>query len=91
MRDARTHGSAEVPLHLRNAPTRLMQEIGYGEGYRYAHDEPDGFAAGATYFPDDMGERVYYEPVERGLEQRIAERLRDLRARNREAGKKNHE
>lgn len=85
MREAREAGSAEVPLHLRNAPTKLMKEIGYGEGYRYAHDEPDGFAAGATYFPEDVGERVYYEPVERGLEARIAERLRDLRERNRKA------
>ncbi len=85
MREAREAGSAEVPLHLRNAPTKLMKDIGYGEGYRYAHDEPDGFAAGATYFPEDVGERVYYEPVERGLEARIAERLRDLRERNRKA------
>ena len=85
-RDAKSTGSAEVPMHLRNAPTELMKEHGWGEGYRYAHDEPDGFAAGATYFPDAMGETVYYEPVERGLEARIAERLRDLRARNREAG-----
>ena len=84
-RDAKSSGSAEVPLHLRNAPTRLMKDIGYGEGYRYAHDEPDGFAAGATYFPDAMGERVYYQPGDRGLEARIAERLRELRSRNREA------
>jgi putative ATPase len=85
-RDAKSTGSAAVPLHLRNAPTELMKAHGWGAGYRYAHDEPDGFAAGATYFPDAMGETVYYEPVERGLEARIAERLRDLRARNREAG-----
>ncbi|MDZ7748990.1 MAG: replication-associated recombination protein A [Halofilum sp. (in: g-proteobacteria)] len=84
-RDAASTGTAEVPVHLRNAPTRLMQELGHGEGYRYAHDEPDGFAAGATYFPDAMGETVYYEPLDRGLEQRIGERLRELRARNREA------
>jgi putative ATPase len=83
MSDARESGSAEVPMHLRNAPTKLMKEVGHGEGYRYAHDEPDGFAAGATYFPDEIGERVYYEPVERGLEARIAERLRQLRERNR--------
>ena len=84
-RDAKSTGSAEVPLHLRNAPTELMKEHGWGAGYRYAHDEPDGFAAGATYFPDSMGETVYYEPLERGLESRIGERLRDLRARNRDA------
>ncbi len=85
-RHARSTGTADVPMHLRNAPTKLMDELGHGAGYRYAHDEPDGFAAGATYFPDEMGEQVYYEPVERGLEGRIAERLRDLRARNRDAG-----
>ena len=85
-RDAASTGTAEVPLHLRNAPTALMKDAGWGDGYRYAHDEADGFAAGATYFPDEMGETVYYEPVERGLEARIAERLRDLRARNRSAG-----
>jgi len=85
MRDAKSTGTAEVPMHLRNAPTKLMKDGGWGEGYRYAHDEADGFAAGATYFPDEMGESVYYEPVDRGLEQRIAERMRDLRARNREA------
>jgi len=84
MREARDSGSAEVPMHLRNAPTKLMKEVGHGEGYRYAHDEPDGFAAGVTYFPDEMGERVYYEPPERGLEARIAERLRQLRERNRD-------
>lgn len=86
MRDARSSGTAEVPTHLRNAPTQLMSELGHGAGYRYAHDEPDGFAAGATYFPDTIGEQLYYEPVERGLESRIAERLRDLRQRNRSAG-----
>jgi putative ATPase len=83
--DARSTGTAEVPMHLRNAPTAFMQASGWGEGYRYAHDEPDGFAAGATYFPDTLGERIYYEPVERGLEARIAERLSELRARNRRA------
>ncbi len=86
MREARASGTAEVPTHLRNAPTKLMSELGHGAGYRYAHDEPDGFAAGATYFPEELGEQCYYEPVERGLESRIAERLRDLRTRNREAG-----
>jgi putative ATPase len=84
-RDAKSTGTAEVPMHLRNAPTALMKEHGWSDGYRYAHDEPDGFAAGATYFPDEMGETVYYEPVDRGLEARIAERLRDLRQRNRDA------
>ncbi len=80
--DVRTHGSQEVPLELRNAPTALMRELGHGKGYRYAHDEPDGFAAGARYFPEGLGQRSYYEPVDRGLEIRIAEKLATFRARN---------
>lgn len=76
------HGSSPVPMHLRNAPTSLMKELGHGDGYRYAHDEADGFAAGANYFPDELGAPVFYEPVSRGLEIRIAERVADLRARN---------
>ena len=80
--DVRTHGSLEVPFELRNAPTALMRELGHGKGYRYAHDEPDGFAAGARYFPEGLGQRSYYEPVDRGLEIRIAEKLATFRARN---------
>jgi putative ATPase len=64
-----------------------MSELEYGKGYRYAHDEPDGFAAGENYFPDGMQPRHYYEPVERGLELKIAEKLRALRARNKAAGR----
>ena len=79
--DAKSLGSLEVPLHLRNAPTKLMKEIGYGKGYRYAHDEPGGYAAGERYFPDDMPEKRYYEPVDRGLEIRIREALAARRAR----------
>jgi putative ATPase len=79
--DAKTMGSLEVPLHLRNAPTRLMKEIGYGKGYRYAHDEPDGYAAGERYFPDGMPDRRYYLPVPRGLEIKIGEALESRRAR----------
>ncbi len=79
--DAKSLGSLEVPLHLRNAPTKLMKEIGYGKGYRYAHDEPGGFAAGERYFPDGMAEKRYYEPVPRGLEIRIAEALEARRSR----------
>ncbi|RMD79979.1 MAG: replication-associated recombination protein A [Gammaproteobacteria bacterium] len=79
MEDARRHGSLEVPLHLRNAPTRLMKGLGYGRGYRYAHDEPEGYAAGERYFPEGMGEPVYYHPVPRGLEIRIGEKLARLR------------
>jgi putative ATPase len=72
---AKRHGSLDVPLHLRNAPTRLMQDLDYGKHYRYAHDEPEGYAAGEKYFPDEMAEAIYYRPVNRGLEQKIAERL----------------
>jgi putative ATPase len=75
MHDAKSQGSLEVPLHLRNAPTRLMKQLDYGKGYRYAHDEPDAFAAGETYFPDGMEPRHYYRPVPRGLEIKIAEAL----------------
>ncbi len=77
-RDAEQEGSQEVPLHLRNAPTKLMKELGYGRRYRYCHDEPDGYCAGETYFPESLGERIYYRPVARGLESRIAERLAQL-------------
>jgi putative ATPase len=88
--DAKSLGSLPVPLQLRNAPTRLMQEIGYGKGYRYAHDEPGGYAAGERYFPDEMPDRRYYEPVARGLEIKIGEalaarRIRDVKSRD--AGK----
>ena len=74
-----------VPLHLRNAPTRLMKELDYGKGYRYAHDEEGGFAAGERYLPEGMAEPGFYQPVARGLEIRIGEKLAELRRRNREA------
>ena len=80
MRDVREHGSLDVPLRLRNAPTRLMEQLGHGQGYRHAHDEPDAYAAGERYFPDGMDVRQYYFPVVRGLEQKIAERLAQWRA-----------
>ena len=83
-RDAREFGSLEVPLHLRNAPTRLMKELGYGENYRYAHDEADAIAAGESYFPEDMPAVKYYHPVPRGLEIRIGEKLAEIERRNRE-------
>ena len=82
MKDAKQFGSLEVPLYLRNAPTKLMKELGYHQGYRYAHDEPDAFAAGVNYFPESLTPRHYYQPVERGLEIKIAEKLRQLRAKN---------
>jgi len=84
--DAASLGSLEVPLHLRNAPTRLMKEIGYGKGYRYAHDEPGGYAAGERYFPDQMPDRRYYVPAPRGLEIKIGEALEQRRERDRQAG-----
>ncbi|VTU33579.1 replication-associated recombination protein A [Variovorax sp. RA8] len=81
-------GTRPVPLHLRNAPTRLMKQLDYGKGYRYAHDEEGGFAAGERYLPDGMEPREpFYRPVERGLEIRIGEKLRDLRKRNEDAGR----
>ena len=77
--DAQEFGSLEVPMHLRNAPTRLMKELGYGENYRYAHDENGGVAKGEKYFPDDMDPRTYYHPVPRGLEIKIREKLAEIR------------
>lgn len=79
MQDAKTFGSCEVPLHLRNAPTKLMQELGYGKKYRYAHDEPNAYAAGENYFPDELKNRQYYRPTSRGLEAKIAEKLAQLK------------
>lgn len=77
--DAQGAGTLEVPLHLRNAPTRLMKELNYGHQYRYPHDEPDGYAAGENYFPEALGPRRYYAPAPRGLEIRITEKLERLR------------
>ncbi len=88
MDDAKKHGSLEVPLHLRNAPTRLMKELGYSNGYRYAHDEPEAYAAGENYFPDELGRRQYYVPTDHGLEGKIAEKLAHLRELNNKAQKK---
>ena len=75
-------GTRPVPMHLRNAPTKLMKELDYGKGYRYAHDEAGGFAAGERYLPEGMAEPGFYRPVERGLEIKIAEKMRALRALN---------
>jgi putative ATPase len=73
-------GSLEVPVHLRNAPTKLMKQLGYGKTYRYAHDEAEGYAAGENYLPEEMGKPGYYQPVPRGLEIKISEKLAHLRA-----------
>jgi len=85
--DVRKRGSLEVPAHLRNAPTKLMQELGYGKEYRYAHDEPEAYAAGENYFPEEMPQAHYYQPVPRGLEIRIVEKLAHLRELDRKSRK----
>jgi putative ATPase len=82
--------SRPVPEHLRNAPTKLMKELGYGKLYRYAHDEPDAYAAGETYLPEGMSEPYWYQPTPRGLESKIAEKLAFLRAQDKEARKKSN-
>ena len=79
MKDIRNSGSHEVPLHLRNAPTRLMKELDYGKSYRYAHEEIDGYAAGTSYFPEDKKAVNYYQPVNRGLEIKIKQKLEHLK------------
>jgi len=78
--DVAASPSFDVPVHLRNAPTRLMKESGFGAEYRYAHDDPQGYAAGENYFPEELKDRTYYHPVERGLEKKIAEKLAWLRS-----------
>ena len=80
--DVQEFGTLEVPMPLRNAPTSLMKDLGYGKGYRYAHDEPDAYAAGERYLPEGLPDRRYYRPAPRGLEQRIAEALARLRQRD---------
>ncbi len=87
MQAARQHGSLEVPLHLRNAPTQLMKSLDYGRAYRYAHDEPDAYAAGECYLPEKISKQVYYSPVARGLEIKIKERLAYLRELDRKERK----
>jgi putative ATPase len=82
-------GSRPVPMHLRNAPTRLMKDLGYGDDYRYAHDEEGAFAAGEQYLPEGVRAQRWYEPTDRGLEARIRERLLELRRLNAEAADRN--
>jgi putative ATPase len=79
MNDAETQGTLDVPNHLKNAPTKLMKNMGYGSGYRYAHDEPNGYAENVCYLPDKLEGRLYYKPTNRGLEIQIDEKLRKLR------------
>lgn len=89
-REVAAQPSHEVPLHLRNAPTRLMKELDYGADYRYAHDETDAFAAGENYFPEALRDRQYYFPGDRGMERQIAEKLRHLRELNARAPRKRY-
>ena len=80
--------SYSVPLHLRNAPTKLMKELDYGAEYRYDHDEPNAYAAGQSYFPEELGEQQFYQPVDRGIEKQIAEKLKHLRELSESANRK---
>lgn len=84
---AKMHGSLPVPVYLRNAPSQLMKNLKYGQGYRYAHDEPEGYAAGVNYFPEEMNNQIFYHPVSRGLETKIAERLAYFRNLDKQAVK----
>ena len=86
LRDIRAQGSEGVPLHLRNAPTKLMKEQGYGDDYRYAHDYPDAYAAGENYFPEALKKARYYQPSGRGLEKKIADKLDYLRQLDQSSG-----
>jgi putative ATPase len=86
-----THGSLEVPLHLRNATTSLSKELGYGEEYRYAHDEDNAFAAGENYLPEPIKDEQYYFPRESGLESRIKEKLAQFRQLNVESKNKRYQ
>ena len=89
--DAKELGTLDVPMHLRNAPTRLMKELGYAKNYRYAHDEEDAIAAGENYFPDDMPPVKYYHPVPRGLELQIREKLAEIARRNKQDEEANND
>lgn len=80
--------SRPVPEHLRNAPTKLIKDLGFGSGYRYAHDEPEAYAAGESYFPEGMQRVEWYKPTPRGLEQKIADKLAHLRELDAQARKK---
>lgn len=89
MTDAKANGSLEVPLHLRNAPTKLMKDLDYGKAYRYAHDEPNAYAAGESYLPDELKSRTYYHPVPRGLEIKIIEKFNHLKELDKKVREKN--
>ena len=91
MEDARNSGSLEVPLHLRNAPTKFMTEQGYGEGYRYAHDENNAFAAGENYFPVELAQTSFYHPSDRGLEKQLKEKLNYLNQLNQQSNERRYD
>jgi putative ATPase len=80
MADVRSLPSYEVPMHLRNAPTSLMKDLDYGKDYRYAHNEEGGYAPGETYLPEELSDKEYYQPTDRGLEKKISEKLAYLRS-----------
>jgi putative ATPase len=86
--DVDTHGTQDVPLHFRNAPTKLMKSLGHGKDYQYDHDADGGIALDQTGFPDAMGERMYYHPVARGMELKLKEKLDALRAAREQARKR---
>ena len=90
MADIRQDPDYEVPVHLRNAPTKLLKSMGHGDSYRYAHDEPEGFAAGESYLPDAIHQRRYYEPINRGLEIKLSEKRQRLDALNDQSPRKRH-
>lgn len=90
MADVRTQPAYDVPMHLRNAPTKLMKSMDYGAEYRYAHDEPGAYAAGENYLPEDIAQARYYQPVERGLELKIQEKLAHLRELDKQSKKKRY-
>jgi putative ATPase len=91
MSDVKSQPSYDVPLHLRNAPTKLMKALDYGKEYRYAHDEPNGYAAGENYLPQELAEKHYYRPVDRGLEQKIAAKLEHLKTLDRQSPDKRYD
>jgi len=90
MADIRSDPDYEVPVHLRNAPTKLLKSMGHGSEYRYAHDEPDGFAAGESYLPEAIHQRRYYQPLSRGLEIKLAEKRDRLDEKNRSSAQKRY-
>lgn len=90
MADVRAQPAYDVPIHLRNAPTQLMKSMDYGAEYRYAHGEPGAYAAGENYLPEEIAHRVYYQPVERGLELKIQEKLAHCRELDKQSKKQRY-